>query len=114
LRSFNKINSPITVIIKISLTRIASGSKDYSIKVFDLLTGQCLKIIEGNLNFAIYLRKINKTQIIRIGSNGSIMLWDFNKPKCLNSFDTNLDYIISVAKLSHSKIIITYNITIDT
>ena len=56
---------------KLNTHQIVSGSLDKSIKIWDIVTGNCLKTLLNNENVI----KLNKYQIVS-DSGSSIKIWD--------------------------------------
>ena len=62
--------------IKINKNKIASGGQDKSIKIWDLITGNCIITLKGHSNNVSRLIKINKYQIASSSWDNSIKIWD--------------------------------------
>ena len=53
----------VKLLVKINGNTIASASMDKSIKIWDIITGKCLKTLEGHSNCVSLLVKINEDTI---------------------------------------------------
>ena len=59
-----------------------SFSKDKKIRVWDLNSGECLKILRGHKKYVAYIKVISYEKII-IGSGNEIKIRDFESVTCL-------------------------------
>jgi len=74
-KTLNGHTEDVLYIVKLSKTKLLSGSEDCSIKIWDSLTGTCLTNLKTTSSVT-YLVKINKTQIVSGSEVASIKLWD--------------------------------------
>jgi WD40 repeat protein len=79
-----------------------SGSLDYTIKKWDLNSGECIITMEFNNAFQTILLYIENQYLLSVGVNSKIKLWNEN---CLNikSYKYNNGYIKSGAVISYEK-----------
>jgi len=64
-------------IMKVDKRRIASGCSEYSIKIWDIITGNCLTSIYTT-DMVHCLAKISRTQIVSGSESGLIEIWNIN------------------------------------
>ena len=67
----------VTCLVKLSETKMASGSCDNSIKIWSLETGNCIKNLIGHSGFVFCLLKLNEKQLVSGSSDKSIRIIDF-------------------------------------
>ena len=79
-----------------------SGSLDYTIKKWDLNSGECIITMEFNNAFQTILLYIENQYLLSVGVNSKVKLWNEN---CLNikSYKYNNGYIKSGAVISYEK-----------
>ncbi len=52
----------VTCLIKLNETQIASGSRDYSIIIWDLINEKCLKTLKGHTGWIFCILKLNERE----------------------------------------------------
>jgi len=91
-------------IIRLTDTLIVSGSFDNKIRIWDILSGSCIKILfDGKYNQAkaIYsLLKLNETQIISGDGNKTVTIWNLDSglSKELYSCSGNTESFLKISK----------------
>ncbi len=82
IRTFIGHETEIYGIDKISDHQIVSCSGDQTIRIWDLNTGEWLKIIKEHEDCATCVTVISDKKIVS-GSNGEIKIWDVETGRCL-------------------------------
>jgi len=80
-------------ITNISKTEIISGSRDKSIKIWNFISGKCLKTFLGHTDYIVGLVKINANQFASSSSYESIKIWDISKLKETQSINQMNNYL---------------------
>ena len=91
----------ISCLLKLSKTIIVSGSYDISIKIWDVITGNCLKTLEGHVSSVLRLLKINEGQFLSCCY--CIKLWDSKSGICLKTLEWHnswINYLILINQSS--------------
>lgn len=58
-------------------TRVASGSEDYTLRIWDTVTGNCLYVLSGHTNRVCSVAYSPNGQFLASASHdGTILLWD--------------------------------------
>ena|SRR6185437_11054871 len=83
----------ISVAITSDNTKIVSGSRENTIKIWDMNTGKLLNTLQGH--FAVAITSDN-TKIVS-GTSDTIKIWDMNTGKLLNTLQGHSDEVTSVA-----------------
>ena len=93
----------VNSIIKISNNQVASGSRDKSIKIWNLQSGLCIKTLIGHIGAVYSLIKINDTQIAS-GSIREIKIWDVLSSVCLKTISEHSSTVWSLIKLNDNQL----------
>ena len=57
-----------------SFETVSSGSRDKTIKIWNIITGNCLKTLEGHSDWVIFIVKINENTITSGSDDKTIKL----------------------------------------
>lgn len=63
--------------------QIASGSKDWKIRILSTSTGRCLKVLEGHEGEVVCIIDLGSNRIASGSKDGKIKIWDTQTGKCL-------------------------------
>jgi len=86
---------------------IVSGSDDYTIKSWDIETGECLNTFKGHCGSINTLAITSDSQTIISGSDDyTIKLWDIETGKCFNTFTEHTNEIMNLQLTPNGKHII--------
>ncbi|GKT48338.1 vegetative incompatibility protein HET-E-1 [Colletotrichum spaethianum] len=78
--------------------RLASGSDDHTVKVWDTATGACLQTFEGHSSRVTSVAFSSDGQRLASGSGDyTVKVWDTATGACLQTFKGHSDYVRSVA-----------------
>src|SRR5437879_951258 len=86
LSKFFTLKNKISIKIKIAgnlIIKIASGSGDNTIKLWNSRTGECLSTLNGHTSSVRCLIKINETVIASGSCDNTIKLWNSRTGECL-------------------------------
>ena len=77
--------------------RLATGSEDQTIRLWDLQTGECLQILEGHDRFVLSVA-YSRDHLIASGSDDhTIRLWDAKTGDCLKTLEGHDGWIQAIA-----------------
>ena len=94
----------VNFLIKINKYQIASASRDETLKIWDIITGKCLKTLEGHSASVYFLVKINEKTIASASYDKRIKIWDIITGNCLKTLEGHSDYINALVKINGNKI----------
>ena len=82
------------------MRHLVSCSGDESIRVWDLTTGNCLKVLHGHKD-NVYSIKLNRFgQLISGSHDKSIKIWDLDSGECLQTIHVDsLIWMIEMCKI---------------
>jgi WD40 repeat protein len=63
---------------------LASGSQDTTIRLWDTVTGECLKTLEGHTG-PVFSVALNLEHLVSGSQDETIRLWDLSTGECLRS-----------------------------
>lgn len=76
---------------------LASGSSDTSIRLWDVNTGTCLKILHGHTRWVLSVRfNHNSSTLASSGGDCDIRLWNIAEGNCTNIFKGHISSVYSV------------------
>lgn len=77
---------------------LASGSNDQTIRLWNIHTGQCLKILPGHTSRVIFARfSLNGQTLITGSEDQTVRVWDVNTGECLQILETHINWVLSIA-----------------
>ena len=90
-------------LIQINKNKLASGSIDRHVKIWDVITGNCLITLIGHSDSVQSLFKINENKIASCSLN-YIIIWDVTTGDCLNILNELSNYTGELIKINENKI----------
>lgn len=90
--------------------RLASGSGDKSVKIWDYDSGACLKTLRGNIGYVTCLAQVSESRIAAGGT--SICIWNINTGQCERRFGDSGPRTIFLLK-DHSLVTCSENFNIE-
>jgi WD40 repeat protein len=77
---------------------LASGSDDYSIRVWDVNDGRCLKILPEHTHSVLSVAFTPRgDKLLSSSGDQTLKLWDVSSGKCLRTFEGHADWVRGVA-----------------
>ena len=90
---------------------LVSGSKDKTIKVWELDTGKVLRTIEGHKKIVNSVAVSNDGKYVVSGSNDkTVKVWDFISGELIYTFEGHKFYVLAIALSSDNKYIVSSSI----
>ncbi|KAL6597149.1 WD40-repeat-containing domain protein [Neocallimastix sp. 'constans'] len=83
--------------------KIISGSRDKTIKIWDLKTNECIKTLEGH-NGSVLTLQFNEKYLVSGSSDNTIILWDIKTYKIIKRITDHEDSVLNV-KLNENYIV---------
>jgi U3 small nucleolar RNA-associated protein 13 len=67
---------------------LVSGSGDSTVKIWNLVDGECLYTLQGHVNSVLKVSFICESlQVLSVGGDGLIKLWNYKKNICTTTID---------------------------
>ena len=80
-----------------------SGSDDGCVKILDVITGKCLKTLNGNLKSVRSIIKLTENKIAS-GADNTIKIWNIITGGCIKTFKVHSDCVNCLIKLNEYQI----------
>ena len=85
-------------------SHLVSGSLDNTIRVWDIVSGQCLKILNGHRKcVSSIVLNADSSQIVSGSYDRTIRIWDFSSGECLRTLQGHEDSVSAIALSSNGK-----------
>ncbi|KAF1968780.1 WD40 repeat-like protein [Bimuria novae-zelandiae CBS 107.79] len=79
-------------------TRLASGSADNTVKVWDVGSGDCLQTLKGHRYAVISVAfSHDSTRLASASYDNTVKIWDASSGECLQTLKEHRDWVMSVA-----------------
>ena len=77
---------------------MTSGSDSGTIRIWNVESGQCIKLLEGHKKSVIGIEKLTDEQIIISPNDGTIKLWNVDSGERLRTF-TDIQYLVNFVEI---------------
>ena len=84
--------------------KLASGSKDNSIKLWDVDTGECLRTLTGHSGTVISLHLLPNNILASGSLDKSIKLWNVSSGECIRTLNGHSEYVYALQLLAKNKL----------
>ena len=79
--------------------RALSASGDSTLRLWDLASGQCLRVLEGHSSIVVHVAALPDGRAISASKDNTLRLWDLASGKCLRVLEGHSDQVSHVAAL---------------
>lgn len=94
--TLSKHTGPVISLELLPRNRLASGSVDTSVLIWDLKTGNCTNEFLGHWGAVECLASIKENQVISGSSDKTIRIWDTDLDECLTTLIGHTDWVTSL------------------
>jgi len=91
-------------IIKLNTKRFAYGDK-HLIRISDIITGKCLKILNGHKGYVNCLVKLNENELASGSDDKTIKVWNLDDRRCLYTLYGHDNLVNRIIKLNQNQIV---------
>lgn len=86
---------------------LATGSRDTTVKLWDIETGECLYTFSGHLHRVKSVAFSPDGKILASASDdGTLKLWDIQSKNCVQTLNGHTDWVLSVAFSPDGKMLV--------
>jgi WD40 repeat protein len=94
----------IWCLIQLADGRLATGSDDKTIKIWNLQTNYCITL-SGHTNTVRCLIQLSNGWLASGSDDYSIKLWDINTGRCLDTLQGHKNYVVALAQLADGRLV---------
>ncbi len=84
--------------------RLASGSRDNSIKLWDVQTGQCVQTLQGHSKEVTALTMLGDGRLASGSNDKSIKLWDVKTGQCVQTLKGHSSHVYALTMLGDGRL----------
>ena len=88
----------------LGINRLASGSNDNSIKIWNLNSGECIKTLNGHTSVVRSLQLLANNRLASGSDDKSIKIWNLDSGECLKTLSGHTNYIYSLHLLAKNRL----------
>ena len=81
----NELDQFVHCLLVLKNGHLASSSIDNSIKILDVNSGECIKILKGHSSHVTRLQVLENGELISCSADETIKVWDLNKGICIKT-----------------------------
>lgn len=83
---------------------VVSGSDDYSLRIWNPSTGQCIQKLEGHSGLINCVAVQTNGQIVSGSDDNTLRVWDLSTSKCLHVLSGHTGFVVCVASFPDGRI----------
>lgn len=76
--------------------RLCSGSDDHTIRIWDVVTGECVGTLKGHNGSVFALGMLSDGRLCSGGGDNMIKIWDLATYKCIQTLQGHGNYVFKV------------------
>ncbi|MBS1988026.1 WD40 repeat domain-containing protein [Candidatus Dependentiae bacterium] len=84
--------------------RLTSGSRDKTIKVWDLNTNRCFVTLEGHAGSVKCIKQLNDGRLVSCSCDRTIKLWDLNTNRCVATLEGHKSGVNCITQLNDGRL----------
>lgn len=104
LNTFKAHDKAVNALTSIGEGKIASGSSDKTIKIWEIKSGQCLSILEGHSEAVNALVYLGNGVIASASLDSTVKIWNIESGKCLKTLKGHKSEVKSLLYLGQDRI----------
>jgi WD40 repeat protein len=110
-KTFKGHMSLVLCALELADNNLASGSEDYSIKIWDIVSGRCLRTLIGHTGEIWCIRQLSSKKLVTGSWDETLKVWDVDTGECLNTLRGHDDYVWCVLELTDGKLTLLLSLT---
>ena len=89
---------------KYQANKLASGSEDNSIKIWNVDSGECIRTLAGHSRTINSLQLLASNMLVSGSDDRSIKIWNIETGKCIGTLTGHLNYVYALQVLSNNQL----------
>lgn len=89
----------------LSKDRLISGSKDKTVRIWDLNSGECIKIFRGHTSSVRHI-KVIENKIVTASHDKTLRVWDIDSTEVLYTMEGHEEYVMCIKVLKESNTVL--------
>ena len=85
-------------------SRLASGSDDTTIKIWNLETGECIKTLTGHTNWVLSLQPLAKNRLASGSGDKTIIIWNLDTGESCKTLTGHTGYVLALQSLKNNRL----------
>jgi WD40 repeat protein/tRNA A-37 threonylcarbamoyl transferase component Bud32 len=95
----------VTALVVLSDGRVVSGSRDNTLKLWDMKQSQCLATLQGHTNTVSALAVLPDGRVVSGSGDTTLKLWDMNRQQCLATLKGHKSSVSALAVLPDGRVV---------
>lgn len=96
---------PISALALLPDGRVVSGSEDYTLRVWDATSGQCLQTLTGHSNAVNCIDVFPDGHVVSASADRTLRIWDIGSGQCLHTLEGHTAPVTCMAILTDTRIV---------
>ena len=84
--------------------KLASGSRDNSIKIWNVDSGECIRTLSGHSNIVTSLQLLSNNKLASGSRDNSIKIWNVDSGACIRTLSGHSHFVTSLQLLANNKL----------
>ena len=97
-------SQPVTSLALFSMNRLASGSSDSTIKIWNLDDSTCLTVLKGHKAAILALQVLSETILASASADTTVKIWNLASSQCVQTLVGHTNQVVALRAISDSQL----------